>query len=199
LVSKHFDIGPKFVSSERAVSAVRAGSRVYIGTGCAAPHSLLAALEAMNPGPADLEFVSFVTTSALPQVEGASRTHYRHRAFFVGSEMRSLAGSGQLEYVPISLEEVPLLLMSGRLPIDVALLQVSPPDARGFVACRRWVPIWSATTSPLSQRRFRPRRRLRSDVSRGPFNFWKTTPNKVVFECASCAPRQGEIGFAFQL
>jgi acyl-CoA hydrolase/RimJ/RimL family protein N-acetyltransferase len=88
----------------------------------------------MDPGPADLEFVSFVTTSALPQIEGASRTHYRHRAFFVGSEMRDLAGSGQLDYVPVSLEEVPRLLASGRLPIDVALLQVSPPDARGYVS-----------------------------------------------------------------
>ena len=86
------------------------------------------------PAPPDLEFVSFVTTSALPQVEGATRTRYRHRAFFVGSEVRGLAGSGQLDYVPISLEEVPELLASGRLPIDVALLQVSPPDARGFVS-----------------------------------------------------------------
>jgi acyl-CoA hydrolase/RimJ/RimL family protein N-acetyltransferase len=134
MISKPFDLGPKFVSAERALSAIRAGSRVYIGTGCGAPHSLLAQLEAMNPGPADLEFVSFVTTSALPQIEGTSRTHYRHRAFFVGSEMRGLAHSGQLDYVPISLEEVPRLLTSGRLPIDVALLQVSPPDARGFVS-----------------------------------------------------------------
>src|SRR5262247_4571611 len=133
-IAKPFDIGPKLVSAERATSAIRAGSRVYIGTGCAAPHSLLAALETMNPGPADLEFVSFLTTAALPQVEGASRTHYSHRAFFVGSEMRGLAASGQLDYVPISLEEVPLLLTSGRLPIDVALLQVSQPDARGFVS-----------------------------------------------------------------
>jgi acyl-CoA hydrolase/RimJ/RimL family protein N-acetyltransferase len=133
-MSKPFDIGPKLVSAAQAVSAIRAGSRVYIGTGCAAPHSLLAELEAMNPGPADLEFVSFVTTSALPQVEGASRTHYCHRVFFVGSEMRCLAGTGQLDYVPISLEEVPRLLASRRLPIDVALLQVSPPDARGFVS-----------------------------------------------------------------
>jgi len=128
------DLGPKLVSAERALSAIRAGSRVYIGTGCAAPRTLLAQLEAMNPGPADLEFVSFVTTSALPQVEGASRTRYRHRAFFVGSEMVALADSGQLDYVPISLEEVPDLLTSGRLPIDVALLQVSPPDAGGFVS-----------------------------------------------------------------
>lgn len=131
---KPLDLGSKFVSAERALAAVRAGSRVYIGTGCAAPRTVLTRLEAMDPAPADLEFISFLTTSALPQVEGASRTHYRHRAFFVGSEMRGLAASGQLDYVPISLEEVPRLLTSGRLPIDVALLQVSPPDARGFVS-----------------------------------------------------------------
>jgi acyl-CoA hydrolase/RimJ/RimL family protein N-acetyltransferase len=134
MISKPFDMGPKLTSAQRAVSPVRAGSRIYIGTGCAAPHSLLAALETMEPRPVDLEFVSFLTSSALPKVEGASRTHYGHRAFFVGSEMRGLAASGQLDYVPISLEEVPRLLTSGRLPIDVALLQVSLPDARGFVS-----------------------------------------------------------------
>jgi acyl-CoA hydrolase/RimJ/RimL family protein N-acetyltransferase len=88
----------------------------------------------MESGPPDLEFVSFLTTSALPQVAGSSLTRYRHRVFFVGSEVRGLASSGQLDYVPISLEEIPRLLTSGRLPIDVALLQVSPPDARGFVS-----------------------------------------------------------------
>ena len=132
--SKPINLGPKLVSAERALAAIQAGSRIYIGTGCAAPRTLLFRLEAMDPAPADIEFVSFLTTSALPQVEGACRTHHRHRAFFVGSEMRGLAGSGQLDYVPISLEEVPRLLTSGRLPIDVALLQVSPPDARGFVS-----------------------------------------------------------------
>jgi acyl-CoA hydrolase/GNAT superfamily N-acetyltransferase len=131
---KPADLGPKLVSPERALAAIRAGSRIYIGTGCAAPRTLLARLEAMEPGPADLEFVSFLTTAALPQVAGSPRTRYRHRAFFVGSEVRGLAGSGQLDYVPISLEEIPRLLTSGRLPIDVALLQVSSPDARGFVS-----------------------------------------------------------------
>ena len=126
---KPLDLGLKFVSAERALAAIRAGSRIYVGTGCAAPRNLLASLEAMVPPPPDLEFVSFVTTSAV-----APRTRYRHRAFFVGSEVRGLAGSGQLDYVPISLEEVPELLSNGRLPIDVALLQVSPPDARGFVS-----------------------------------------------------------------
>jgi acyl-CoA hydrolase/RimJ/RimL family protein N-acetyltransferase len=132
--SNPVDLGSKLVSAERALGAIRAGSRIYIGTGCAAPRTLLARLEAMEPCPADLEFVSFLTTSALPQVGGCPRTRYRHRVFFVGSEVRDLAGSGQLEYVPISLEEVPRLLTSRRLPIDVALLQVSAPDARGFVS-----------------------------------------------------------------
>jgi acyl-CoA hydrolase/RimJ/RimL family protein N-acetyltransferase len=132
--SNPVDLTPRLVSAERALAAIRAGSRIYIGTGCAAPRTLLARLETMEPGPADLEFVSFLTTSALPQVAGSPRTRYRHRAFFVGSDVRGLAASGQLDYVPISLEEIPRLLTSGRLPIDVALLQVSSPDARGFVS-----------------------------------------------------------------
>src|SRR5262245_23075821 len=111
--------GSKLVSLEQALAMIRPGSRIYLGTGCAAPRTLLAGLEAMQPGLPDLEFVSFVTTSALPPKTGAS---HRHRTFFVGSDVQSLAESGQLDYVPISLEEVPALLASGRLPIDVALL-----------------------------------------------------------------------------
>jgi hypothetical protein len=55
----------------------------------------------MQPGPPDLEFVSFITTSALPMKTGASQTRYRNRTFFVGSDVQSLAESGQLDYVPI--------------------------------------------------------------------------------------------------
>src|SRR5262249_12278388 len=107
LAENPIDLGPNLVCSQRALAAIRAGSRIYVGTGCAAPRTLVARLEAMEPGPADLEFVSFLTTSALPQVAGAPQTRYRHRAFFVGSEVRGLAGSGQLDYVPISLAEIP--------------------------------------------------------------------------------------------
>jgi acyl-CoA hydrolase len=116
------DLSPKLVRAEQALTAIPPGSRIYLGTGCAAPRKLLATLEAMSPGPADLEFVSFVTTSAVSEEAGVARTRYRHRTFFVGSDVRGLAGSGQLDYVPISLEDVPELLASGKLPIDVALL-----------------------------------------------------------------------------
>lgn len=129
--SAKVDFGVKLVDAQRALAAIRPGSRVYLGTGCAAPRHLIAALESLEPGPADLEFVSFLATLASPATQ-ASR--YRHRSFFVGSDIRDLQASGRLDYVPISLEEVPALLANGRLPIDVALLQVSPPDARGYVS-----------------------------------------------------------------
>lgn len=125
------DLGAKRVDVLKALAAIRPGSRIYLGTGCAAPRHLIAALESLEPGPADLEFVSFLATLASPATQ-ASR--YRHRSFFVGSDIRDLQAAGRLDYVPISLEEVPTLLANGRLPIDVALLQVSPPDARGFVS-----------------------------------------------------------------
>ncbi len=127
-------LGGKLVGADAAVSRIRPGSRIFLGTGCAAPRRLIAELEARTPGPADLEFVSFLTTSAVLEEALATATRYRHRAFFVGSDVRGLAASGRLDYVPICLEEVPRLLASGRLRIDVALLQVSAPDTRGFVS-----------------------------------------------------------------
>ncbi|MGE0241177.1 MAG: GNAT family N-acetyltransferase [Parvibaculaceae bacterium] len=127
-------LGTKLVDTRDALAAVKPGSRIYLGTGCAAPRSLITALETMEGGPADLEFVSFLATLASADKAGAAATRYRHRSFFVGSDIRDLASAGRLDYVPISLEEVPALLANGRLPIDVALLQVSPPDERGFVS-----------------------------------------------------------------
>jgi acyl-CoA hydrolase/GNAT superfamily N-acetyltransferase len=127
-------LGPKLVDAQQALAAIKPGNRIYLGTGCAAPRGLIATLETMEQAPADLEFVSFLTTLSSPDNGGAPSTRYRHRSFFVGSDIRDLASSGRLDYVPISLEEVPALLANGRLPIDVALLQVSAPDERGFVS-----------------------------------------------------------------
>lgn len=126
-------LGAKLMEARHALAAIKPGSRIYLGTGCAAPRGLIAALETLEGGPADLEFLSFLTTLTAPDGSAPPPSRYRHRSFFVGSDIRGLAAEGRLDYVPIALEEVPELLANGRLPIDVALLQVSPPDARGFV------------------------------------------------------------------
>src|SRR5215469_16377637 len=87
------DLRLKLVSADQALAAIEPGSRIYLGTGCAAPRALLARLEAMQPGPSDLEFVSFLTTSAVLGETAVSATRYRHRTFFVGSDVRALAVS----------------------------------------------------------------------------------------------------------
>jgi len=122
----------RWQSITEAASLVRSGNRVYIGTACAAPHMLVAAIEARTDLH-DVEFVSFVTTAANEGLQQRPPTRHRYRVFFVGSDVAGL-DSRQLDYVPISLEDVPSLLSSWRLPIDVALLQVSPPDGRGYVS-----------------------------------------------------------------
>jgi hypothetical protein len=92
------------------------------------PRTLLRALEDRAGLSAGAQLVHFLTDGA---VAGGSSS-FRHRVFYVGADVRPLAAAGQIEYVPISLTEVPALVRSGRLPVDVALVQVSPPDDDGM-------------------------------------------------------------------
>ena len=71
--AKALDLGRKLVSAERALAAIRAGSRIYLGTGCAAPRSLLAKLEAMVPGPARSRVRQLRHDVRLPQAGGRTR------------------------------------------------------------------------------------------------------------------------------
>jgi acyl-CoA hydrolase len=76
-----------------------------------------------------------VTTGAVPHDDdGKATTRYRHRTFFVGSEMRAAVKQGVAEYVPISIAHLPRLIEIGRIPIDVALIHAKQRGIRGFVA-----------------------------------------------------------------
>src|SRR5215472_13872252 len=126
-------ISKKLVSVEAAVEVVKPGHRVFVGTACAAPFTLVEALERRKPIPPDVELFHFLTSGLEPLwVERPSA--YRHRCFFVGSDVRKLVHSGQAEYVPISLTQIPRLTANGRIRTDVAFVQVSPPDAHGLVS-----------------------------------------------------------------
>lgn len=125
----------KVTTAALAASLVQPGNRVFLGTGCATPRALVAALEGLQNPPPDVELVHFLTTNAVAHDEaGKAVTHYRHRSFFVGSDMRAAAQQGLVEYVPISIAKVPELIENGSLPIDVAFIQVSSPDAFGYVS-----------------------------------------------------------------
>ena len=123
----------RIVTAAAAVELVKPGAHVFLGTGCATPLSLVAALEARRPSPPDVELFHFLT-SALAEGGAAYETRFRHRAFFVGSDMSPLVRSGAAEYVPISLVQIPELIANGRIRADVAMVQVTPPDKHGWVS-----------------------------------------------------------------
>ena len=120
------------VAAALAVQAIRPGDRVFVGSACATPRRLLRALEALTSPPAGVQLVHFLTDGAATEISGRLRDSFRHRAFYLGRDMRELVSSGGVDYVPISLAEVPRLLDSGRLAFDVALVQSSPPNGDGM-------------------------------------------------------------------
>jgi acyl-CoA hydrolase/GNAT superfamily N-acetyltransferase len=121
------------VSAAEAVSVVRPGDKVFVGSACATPRTLADALEqSKKPGVVLVHFLTDRVGTGDPP-----HTNYRHRVFYVGRDVRALQGvralreSGLVEYVPLSLEEVPKLFRGGQVPLDVAMVQVAPPDPDG--------------------------------------------------------------------
>ena len=122
-------------SADIALGDIRNGDHVFVGTGCAAPRGLVQALEHMRNPPADIELLHFFTVNAFEHdAEGNSTTRFRHRSFFVGNDMRAAVKQGLVDYVPMSVARVPEMMALGRIPVDVALIQVSTPDAFGYVS-----------------------------------------------------------------
>jgi acyl-CoA hydrolase/RimJ/RimL family protein N-acetyltransferase len=121
------------VSAAEAVSVVRSGDRVFVGSACATPRALVEALEQLNrPGVVLVHFLTDGVGTGDPPV-----TSYRHRVFYVGSDVLALRGvrvlrdAGLIEYVPLSLGDVPQLFEHGQMPLDVAMVQVAPPEPDG--------------------------------------------------------------------
>ncbi len=125
----------KVCTAQEAVSRVRPGDHVFVGTACATPRALVAALEGLDYRPADVELVHFFTDHAVPHdAHGQPTTAFRHRSFFVGADIRASVRSGQADYVPMSIARVPELIALGRIAVDVAFIQVSLPDDFGYVS-----------------------------------------------------------------
>ncbi len=121
----------RLVSADTAVRSVRSGQNVFVGTGCAEPSGLVRALETLRPGPEDIELLSVFPVGGFDPAPAAR--HHRNRFFIAGGE-RGTASTAMIDYVPISLDEVATLVAEGRLTVDVAMVQVTAPDARGYAS-----------------------------------------------------------------
>lgn len=122
----------KLVTAREAVNCVESGMRVYIHPGCAEPEALIEALMSRAPYVKDVELIHLLTHGTSPYCAPDMAESFRHNALFVGGNVREAVNDGRADYTPIFLSEIEALFESGEMPIDVALIQVSPPDPHGY-------------------------------------------------------------------
>ncbi|MFX1273463.1 MAG: GNAT family N-acetyltransferase [Promethearchaeota archaeon] len=123
----------KEITKEEAISKIIPGNRVFIGTGCSEPQALTSELIRQSEMLLDTEIIHFLTIWPEKYFKDKAEDQFRHNAFFIGSaELREEINKGQSDYTPIYASEIPSLFLSGRKYVDVALIQVTPPDRFGF-------------------------------------------------------------------
>ncbi|HUI74719.1 MAG TPA: acetyl-CoA hydrolase/transferase C-terminal domain-containing protein [Candidatus Acidoferrum sp.] len=122
----------KVKSAVHALQVVQSDMRVYIQPGCAEPETLVEALLQRAPSVRNVEVVHLLTLGNADYVKPEMAPHFRHNAFFIGRNVREAVNEGRADYTPVYLSEVEQLFESGAMPLDVALIQVSPPDHHGF-------------------------------------------------------------------
>lgn len=129
---------PSIVDADTALQLVQSGDRVYLHEAAMAPFELMDALCRRAMDLKGIETVSLHTEGAAPHVAPELQGHLRHNALFVGSNVRGAVNDGRADYTPVFLSQIPALFR-GPLPLDVALLQITPPDTHGY--CRLGVSI----------------------------------------------------------
>lgn len=122
----------KTVTAEEAVRVIKSNDNVIVQPGCAAPLELINAMVARKDELSNVSIYHILVVGDIPYVQPGMEKHFRHKAFFMGSNTRQAVNEGRAEFIPIFLSEVTMLFKKGVLNADVALIHVSPPDEHGF-------------------------------------------------------------------
>ncbi|MBW2583354.1 MAG: acetyl-CoA hydrolase, partial [Deltaproteobacteria bacterium] len=126
------EYGSKIVDAQEAVSKVKRGSRVFIGTGCGEPQHLIRAM-VEDQQLQDIMVYQMLSSTLSQFVEDESFIRrFSLKLFFISQSMRKAAFEGKIDYIPAYLSQIPRLFASHRIGLDVALVQVSPPDKFGY-------------------------------------------------------------------
>ncbi len=122
----------KVVNASQAINKIKRGARIFLGTGCGVPYHLVQEL-ATNAGQmADNEIVHLLTLGDTPSADPKFQNQFRHNSFFVSANIREAVSEGRADYTPIMLSDIPHLFRHKRMPLDVAMIQISPPDRNGY-------------------------------------------------------------------
>ncbi len=122
----------KIVPAKVAISKIRRGTRIFLGTGCGVPYHLVQELGNSANQMCDNEIVALFTLGNTPSASPKFQSQFRHNTFFVSENIREAVRDGRADYTPAYLSDIPIFFNTGRIPLDVALVQVSPPDEYGY-------------------------------------------------------------------
>ncbi|MCC7126558.1 MAG: acetyl-CoA hydrolase/transferase family protein [Acidobacteria bacterium] len=134
-------------TADEALSLVRTGMRLFVHGAAATPTPLLEAL-VRRPDLHGIELYHLHTMGPAPFVEPAHRDRFHSVSLFTGPPLRKAIDEGVADFVPVFLSDIPSLFMNRHVPIDVALLQLSPPDAHGY--CSLGTSVDAALAASLS-------------------------------------------------
>ena len=123
----------KRLELDQAIRRIPRGKRIFIGSGAAEPVGLVEEMVAQYQRFADNPILHLMTLGPAPYAEPEYRDHFRHNAFFIGRNVRDAVRQGRADYTPVFLSQIPDLLRRRKTAVDVALIQVAPPDKFGFV------------------------------------------------------------------
>jgi len=128
------DYNAKLRSPADAVAMIQSGNRVYYGGNAAIPQTLVRALAERRDDLHDVQLNHVLLLGDDPLSAPGMEGRFRHNSLFVGPADRQAVNDGRADYVPIFLHHIPRLFRSGIVPLDVAMVQVSPPDEHGFMS-----------------------------------------------------------------
>lgn len=122
------------VSAQEAVKVIKPGNRVFIHSVALAPKILIDAMVARAPELHDVNILHIHTEGPAPYTEPQYDGIFHLDSYFVGHNVRTATQEGRSDYIPVFLSETPTLIRQGILPVDVAMVQITPPDRFGYVS-----------------------------------------------------------------
>lgn len=122
----------RIVSAEEAVRQIKSGDRIFLTGNCSVPQKTLAALVDYAPELTDVEICQALTVGPADYVKPEMEGHLRVNTMFISANVRKAVHEGRADFTPVLLSEFPLLFKQKVLPLDVAMIHVSPPDEHGF-------------------------------------------------------------------
>jgi len=122
----------KIKTAASAMKLIKSGNAIFVGTGCAQPQHLVEALVEHTNHVYDAHIVHLLTVGSAPYADERFREKFKMNSFFIADNVRDALARGIGDYTPMFLSEIPVEFESGRIPVDVALISVTPPDSNGL-------------------------------------------------------------------